>query len=155
MRSFNRCQGGVNWKNLASVDKGPSSMGLFPVPKSLFLNICSLDKIKNRVRASVALAADFRTWDIDVGVISETHLCSLKPDSIVVIEGYTIYRRDRDWAGTDRRKKGGVAVYVRKSLKVLNVSRDRSFEILGVEITTAIRTSYADHWIVPSSKLSV
>ena len=96
VHSFNRCQGGVNWKNLASVDKGPSSMGLLPVPKSLFLNICSLDKIKNRVRASVALAADFRTWDIDVGVISETHLCSLKPDSIVAIEGvYDISKGQR------------------------------------------------------------
>ena len=82
----------------------------------------------------MALAADFRTWDIDVGVISETHLCSQKPDSIVAIEGYTIYRRDRDWAGTDKRKKGGVAVYVRENLKVLNVSREHSFEMLSVEL---------------------
>ena len=70
--SFKRCQGGVNWKNLACVNKGSSSTGLFPVPKSLFLNTCNLDKIKNRVKASVALAAGFRSWDIDVGVISQS-----------------------------------------------------------------------------------
>lgn len=59
--------------------------------------MCSLDKIKNRIRPSVALAADFRSWDIDVGDISETHLCRQKDDSTVAIGGYTIYRRDRDW----------------------------------------------------------
>ena len=30
----------------------------FPVPKSLFINICNLKKTKNRVQASVALEAD-------------------------------------------------------------------------------------------------
>ncbi|PFX29447.1 Fibrinogen C domain-containing protein 1 [Stylophora pistillata] len=132
--SFKRCQGGVDWRNLAFINIVSSSTRLFQVPKSLFLNTCSLKKIKNRVRASVALAADFRSWDIDVGVISETHLCRQKPDSIVALEGYTIYRRDRDWAGTDKRKKGGVAVYVRENLKVLNVNRQRSFEMLSVEL---------------------
>ena len=63
------------------------------VPKSLFLNTCSLEKIKNRVRASVALAADFRSWDIDVGVISETHLCSQKPDSSFAMEGIQYIER--------------------------------------------------------------
>ena len=58
---------------------------------SLFLNTCSLDKIKNRVRASVALVADFQSGDIDVGIISETHLCRQKLDSTVAIEGYTVF----------------------------------------------------------------
>lgn len=57
------------------VNKGSSSGGLFPVPTSLLLNTCSLNKIKNRVQASVALTADFQSWDIDIGVISEVHLC--------------------------------------------------------------------------------
>ena len=60
--------------NLVSVDRGSSSMALFPVPKTLLLNTCSIDKIKNRVWASVAVVADFQSWNIDVGVISETHL---------------------------------------------------------------------------------
>lgn len=94
--SFKRCQGSVNRKNLASVNEGSSSAGLFPVPTSLLLNTCSLDKIKNRVEASVALTADFQSWDIDIGVISEVHLCWQKPVSIVAIEGYTTYRMDRD-----------------------------------------------------------
>ena len=79
-------------KNLASVDNGSSSIGLFPVPKSLFLSTCSLDKIKNRVQASVALVADFQSRDIDVGIISETHLCRQKLDSTVAIEGYTAFK---------------------------------------------------------------
>lgn len=45
-----------------------------------------------------------------------------------------MYRRDRDWAGTDKRKKGGVAIYVRENLKVLNVNRESSFEMLSVEL---------------------
>ena len=61
-------------------------------------------------------------------------LCRQKPDSIVAIQGYTIYRRDRDWAETEKRKKGRVAVYVRENLKVLNVNHQRSFEMLSVEL---------------------
>ena len=132
--SLKRCQGGVTWKKLASVGKGSSSTGLFSVPKSPFLNMCSLDKIKNRIRPSVALAADFRSWDIDVGDISETHLCRQKDDSTVAIGGYTIYLRDRDWVGPDKRKKGGISVYVRENFKVLNVNRECSFKTLSVEL---------------------
>ena len=133
--SFKRCQGSVNQKNLGSVNKGSSSAGLFPVPKSLFLNTCSLDKIKNRVQASVALAADFQSWDIDIGVISEMHLCRQKPAFIVTSEGYTTYRMDGDWAGTDKKqKKGGVAVYMPKNLEVLNVNRAHFFKMLSVEL---------------------
>ena len=96
--------------------------------------MCSLDEIKNRIRPSVALAADFRSWDIDVGDISETHLCRQKDDSTVAIGGYTIYRRDRDWVGPDKRKKGGISVYVRENFKVLNVNRECSFKTLSVEL---------------------
>ena len=105
----------------------------------------------------MALAADFRSWDIEIGIISDTHLCRQKPDSPVAIEWYTIYRRDRDWDGTDKRKKGGgFRVYVRENLEVLNVNRERSFEMPSVELLlTSVRKSYADHWIVPSSKFSV
>ena len=63
-------------------------------------------------------------------IISETHLNSLIPDSGVSIDGYNIFRRDRDWAGTDKRKKGGVAMYVRDNLKVLDIWRDMLFEML-------------------------
>ena len=63
------------------------------------------------------------------------HLCRQKPASIVAIEGYTTYRMDGDWAGTDKkRKKGGAAVYMRENLKVLNVNRAHSFKMLSVEL---------------------
>ena len=91
----------------------------FPVPKCVFLNICNLNKTKNNLRASIALAADLRTLDIDIAVISETHLNHNIPDCIVGIEGYDIFRRDRDLNGKDKRKNGGIAVYVRQHLKIV------------------------------------
>lgn len=68
----------------------------------------------------MALVVDFRTWDIDVGAILETHLNRPILDSTVCIEGY-IFRRDGDWARNDNQKKGGIAVYVRDNLKVLDI----------------------------------
>ena len=103
----------VNTTNKTSTSK---STGF--VPKCLFTNICSLSKTKNHVRAPVALEADLRSQDIDVCVVSETHLSTNMPDAVVNIPNYNVFRRDRDWAGLDKRKKGGVAVYVRDSLKV-------------------------------------
>ena len=75
----------------------------------------------NRVRAPVALEADLRSQDIDVCVVSKTHLSTNMPDAVVNIPNYNVFRRDRGWADLDKRKKGGVAVYVRDSLKVLDV----------------------------------
>ena len=87
------------------------------LPKSLFLNICGLNKTKHRVRAFVALAADLKTMDVDVSIISETHLCEQIPDTVVGVDGYNIYRRDRDWGNGDKRKNGGVATFVRNHLE--------------------------------------
>lgn len=47
---------------------------VFAVPKFMLINICNLSKIKNRVRASVALESDLIHKDVDVCVVSETHL---------------------------------------------------------------------------------
>lgn len=77
----------------------------FAVPKSLFINICSLMKTKNRVRAVVALEADLNNHDIDLCVVTETHLQPEMPDAVVNIPTYTIFRRDRNWSGQDKRKK--------------------------------------------------
>jgi hypothetical protein len=41
--------------NLTSTRKVPSRESGFAVPKFMFINICSLAKTKNRVRAVVAL----------------------------------------------------------------------------------------------------
>lgn len=58
-------------------------------------------KSKTGVRAPVALEADLKAVDIDVCVISETHLNRDIPDSAISIHNYSIHRRDRDYSGTD------------------------------------------------------
>ncbi|KXJ19969.1 hypothetical protein AC249_AIPGENE15299 [Exaiptasia diaphana] len=56
-----------------------------------------LNKTVKKVWASTTLAADMRTLDTDIAIISETHLNNKIPDCVVGIEGYSIHRRDRDW----------------------------------------------------------
>ncbi len=87
----------------------------------MFINICSLVKTKNRVRAVVALEADLVNNDIDVCVVSESRLKPEMPDAVVTIHNYSIFRRDRSWEGRDMRAKGGVAIYVRNNLKVIDI----------------------------------
>jgi len=64
----------------------------FAVPKCLFLNICSLLKTKNGVKASTALMVDLYTADIDLCVISETNLKREIPDSVIAITNKKINR---------------------------------------------------------------
>ena len=72
--------------------------------------------------------------DIDICVISETHLNHNVPDFAVGISNYTIYRRDRDCFANDNRKKGGVAIYVRNNLRVRKVTKSDRYECIFVEI---------------------
>ena len=55
----------------------------FAVPKFVFTNICSLAKTMNRIQAAVALEADLNDKDIDICVVSETHLKPEMRDAIV------------------------------------------------------------------------
>ncbi|CAB4020252.1 Hypothetical predicted protein [Paramuricea clavata] len=100
----------------------------------MFVNICSLAKTKNRVRAAVALEADLVNNDIDVCVVSESHLQPEKPDAVVSIHNYSIFRRDRSWEGRDMRAKGRVAIYVRNNLKVIDIYRSSLYELIGVTL---------------------
>ena len=66
---------------------------------------------------------------------------SFKPDlancrrlTVVALSNYTIHRRDRNWFDNDKREKGGVAIYVRKNVKVKSVSRSELFESISLEI---------------------
>ena len=52
------------------------------------------------------------------------------PDSIVNIQNYILFRRNRGWSDLDRRKNGGVAIYVRENLKVLDIYRSRLYELI-------------------------
>ena len=108
----------------------------YAVPKCLFLNICSLLKVKNGLKASVALEGDLYAEDIDICVILETHLNHNVPDFAVGISNYTtcIYRRDRDCFANDNRKKGGVAIYLRNNLRVKKVTKSDRYECIFLEI---------------------
>ena len=57
------------------------------------------------------LAADLQSYGASVAVITETHLKTKHTDSIVSINGFTLYRRDRTGS-----KGGGVAVHVTSEL---------------------------------------
>ena len=77
----------------------------FAVPKCLFTNICGLAKSKNRLRAPVTIEAHLNNQDIDICVVSETHLSTDLPNSIVNIPEYNLFRRDRGWAWTRKKEK--------------------------------------------------
>ena len=55
--------------------------------------------------------------EVDVAVISETHLHSKIPDNRVSLKGYHVLRRDRDLIATDKSKGGGVIVYVNEEVQ--------------------------------------
>ena len=57
------------------------------------------------------LATDLQSYDADVAVITESHFKSKHIDNVVAVPGYTLLRRDRE-----RRRGGGVALYVKSSL---------------------------------------
>ena len=99
----------------------------------MFLNICSLVKTRNEIKASVALEADLFANDIDVCVISETHLKKDVPDSVVGVSNYSIYRRDRNWFGNDNREKGGVAIY-RSNINIKQVLRSEIYEMISLQV---------------------
>ena len=56
------------------------------------------------------------------------------PDAVANIPNYILFRRDRGWVVLDKRKKGGVAIYVRDNLKVLDIYRSSLYERRTSEI---------------------
>src|SRR6218665_2735384 len=70
-------------------------------PSSIYaLNMCSLAK----AHAKDQLHADLLNYNIDIAIISETHLKRHHKDEIFAIDGYHLFRRDRIG-----RRNGGVA----------------------------------------------
>ena len=53
-------------------------------------------KKKNKIKANIALEANLYEADIDICVVSETHLKKVVPDANVAITNCTIYRGDRE-----------------------------------------------------------
>ena len=56
-----------------------TSHGGYAVPKCCFINVCSLMKTRNKIKANIAVEADLYAADIDICVVSETHLKRLYP----------------------------------------------------------------------------
>ena len=80
----------------------------------------------------MALEADLNNKDIDVCIVLETHLKPEMPDAIVNIPGYSIFRRDRNWSGLDKRGKGGIFIYAKSNLNIIDVYRSKLYELLYV-----------------------
>ena len=76
-------------------------------PSLYVLNAASLAK----PHAVEQLAADLISYSADIAVITETHFKVKHMDAVMNIPEFTMCRRDRQ-----RRRRGGVAVYVRFSL---------------------------------------
>jgi len=78
------------------------------VPSLYVLNAAALTKSHGVEQ----LAADVANHDSDIAVITETHCKAKHSDSVLSIAGYTLHRRARQ-----RRRGGGLAVYVRSHLQ--------------------------------------
>ena len=84
----------ITWRCLTPVPREPkpsANHSVFAVPKCIFINICSLTKTKNKVRAVVALEADMWQNDIAVCVVMEKHLKPAQPDAKVNIANCSIF----------------------------------------------------------------
>ena len=93
----------------------------FP-PTLLVFNAASIAK----PHAIESLEAELKSLDIDIAVISETHLKSKHKDGAVSIPGYTLHRKDR----TGRRGWGrGRLCEVRLSLAQLQLWKTRRWHI--------------------------
>ena len=99
------------------------------IPPTLYvLNVAAITK----PHAIEHVAADLLAYNVDIAVICETHLKKKHFDHSFVIDGYSLFRRDR--LG---RRGGGVAVYVssRMSAEVWTPPCDNiDFELLWVTI---------------------
>ena len=92
--------------------------------KIAFLNIVSLRK--HRRKLEIVLKDN----DIDIIGLSETRLDETVRDSDVNINGYNIYRNDRNTNG------GGVAIYVKESLSEPTVKiKSDKLELVALEFT--------------------
>ena len=93
-------------------------------PSLYVLNAAALSK----PTAVEHLAAELTSYDVDVAVITETHFKAKHSDSVVGVDRYDIFRRDRA-----RRRGGGVALCVRSTIQSSDWTYsgdNRTYEIL-------------------------
>ena len=95
------------------------------------LNIVSLRKYKDE------LGIILHDNEIDVIGLNETRLDAKIANRDLLIEGYKIFRNDRNVHG------GGVALYVKDSLEVIQVEQQMdNLEIISLEIKPKIAKSF-------------
>ena len=103
------------------------------IPTLYVLNAAALSK----PGAVDHLAIDLKNTGAAVAVITETHFKQKHTDSVIGIDTYTVFRRDR--VG---RRGGGVAVYVKSSIQssVWSPSSvdNRAFELLWVRVGVSL-----------------
>ena len=79
------------------------------------------------------LAADLKSCGASVAVITETHFKQKHTDSVIGIDGFTVFRRDRTG-----RRGGGVALYVASNIQssvwTPSTVESRAFELLWVRV---------------------
>jgi Reverse transcriptase (RNA-dependent DNA polymerase) len=86
------------------------------------------------------LTADLGGYNLDIAMITETHLKAKHTSSSVAIDGYALFRRDR--AG---RRGGGVAMYVGTHLRAtewISVRNNLLFELLWIRITFVSNSAF-------------
>ena len=114
--------------NALAVQKDCQSRSAISQPSLYVLNAAALTK----PHAVQHLTTDLTSYDIDVAIITETHCKSKHSDSVLSVDGYVMYRRDR--AG---RRGGGVALYVRTSIASAEWKHpgdDNAFELHWVRV---------------------
>jgi hypothetical protein len=112
--------------------KSTVSASLPSAPSVYVFNSASLAK----PHALELLTTELMSYKTDVAIISESHLKAKHSDSAFNIDGYSMYRRDRNG-----RRGGGVAVYTRSSLDTqewVYEKNDLRFELLWVRIRMSV-----------------
>jgi len=78
------------------------------------------------------LSVELDNYNIDVAIITETHLKKRHQSAMIKIDRYNIFRRDRV-----TRCRGGVAIFVRSEYDAIEVPMDgdtRTLELLWVRV---------------------
>jgi len=112
------------------------STGGTPSPSLYVLNAAAITKL----HAVEHLTADLSGYNVDVAVVTETHLKSKHADHHFAVGGYTLFRRDRIG-----RRGGGVAVYVssRLSADVWTCPGDSvQYELLWLRVRAEAHTTF-------------
>ena len=82
----------------------------------------------NSLRNKFDFLVQMMSNNIDILLISETKIDSSFPNAQFYIEGYTMYRRDRNMNG------GGLMLYVREDIPSCLLNIDNSYEAFYIEI---------------------